>query len=76
MYSKILDFNGIKLSLDQENSFRFAKSIFLIFSYGVINEVSQYVKLIEKIYVSRRNYEELTPSGRIDFGQAYEEEIK
>ena len=44
--------------------FSLTKNLLLIFSYGVIQGVSHYVKQLEKIYVNNRLLEDLTEEGR------------
>lgn len=47
----------------------------MIFNFGVIQEVSQYVKCLEKLYVNNRLLEDLTQRGKDEAGQIYLNEI-
>jgi hypothetical protein len=53
-----------------------AKNLTLIFTFGVIQEVSQFIRYNEKIYVNTRLYADLTDKGKIDVGSSYLEEMK
>ena len=52
------------------------KNLILIFSYGVLQEVSNYVKSLEKIYVNSRYLEDLTEKGKEQFGEQFQKEMK
>jgi hypothetical protein len=53
-----------------------AKNLTLIFTFGVIQEVSQFIRLNDKIYVNCRLYEDLDERGKQEIGYHYIEEMK
>ena len=52
-----------------------AKNLTLIFTFGVVQEVSQFIRLNEKIYVNSRIFDDLTDRGRQEKGHQYIEEM-
>ena len=51
------------------------KNLILIFNFGVAQEISHYVKCLEKIYVNSRNLEDLTNRGKEELGLKLEAEM-
>ena len=75
LFENLKQFHSVPVSEDQKEVFAFTKNLILIFTFGVIQEVSQFVKLIEKIYVNSRLLEDLTPLGKSRIGNTYMNEI-
>lgn len=53
-----------------------AKNLTLIFTFGVVQEVSQFIRFNEKIYVNSRLYADLNEKGREEIGKHYIEEMR
>jgi hypothetical protein len=53
-----------------------AKNLTLIFTFGVIQEVSVFIKFNERIYVNSRTYDDLTDKGKQETGRIYIEEMQ
>ena len=52
-----------------------AKNLTLIFTFGVVQEVSQFIRYNEKIYVNSRIFEDLTERGKLEKGSTFVEEM-
>ena len=63
------------MSLEQKEAYIYGNALIMISSYGVVQEIMTYVKLIEKLYINCRSLEELTSSGKIEQGERLEHEI-
>lgn len=52
-----------------------AKNLTLIFTFGVVQEVSSFIKYNEKIYINSRVFDDLTEKGKQDKGYSFIEEM-
>lgn len=52
------------LTKEEEEMADLAKNLTLIFTFGVVQEISTFIRINEKIYVKSRTYDDLNDRGR------------
>jgi hypothetical protein len=63
------------MNAEEQQMASLAKNLTLIFMFGVVQEVSSFIKFNEKIYINSRVFDDLTEKGKRDKGYQYIEEM-
>jgi len=52
-----------------------AKNLTLIFTFGVVQEITMFIRYNEKVYINSRHYDDLTEKGKNEIGSKFIEEM-
>jgi hypothetical protein len=52
------------MNAEQQEMAALAKNLTLIFTFGVVQEITTFIRFNEKVYVNSRTYDDLTDKGK------------
>lgn len=73
---KLNQFKNVKYTQEQNEMSALAKNLSMIFTFGVVQEISTFIRFNEKVYVNSRTYDDLTARGKQDYGYRFLEEME
>ena len=73
--ARLACFTMVDVSREQTQMATLGKSLALLFTFGVVQQISLFIKACERIYVNSRTFEDLTEKGRQSNGARLVEEM-
>jgi hypothetical protein len=61
---KLTQFSNMQMNSKEQEMASLAKNLCLIFTFGVVQEITTFIRFNEKIYVNSRTYDDLTEKGK------------
>lgn len=73
--SKLQVLNTLKMNNEQHEMALLAKNLTLIFTFGVVQEITMFIRYNERVYVNSRTYDDLSEKGKQEMGYRLIEEM-